>query len=419
MWRDIIIDPVIIVDLRKRFVKEVNSQSVQLVELCQSLVQRPSENPPGDERAVAELVAKELISLGFEVELVEANPKRVNALAILKGSGGGRNILFNGHMDTVPIGDRGLWTVDPLQGVVQNGWILGRGAGDMKGALASIITASRALQRSRINLRGDLLIHAVADEETGGRFGTRYLVEKGFVTRKKADMAVVMEGSTYDRRVYFRSAVGGLLWLEIVTKGRACHSSRPEEGINAVVKMAKILLTLDKHKCKHKPHRLLPSPTVAPGTMIKGGTKENIIPESCTAIVDIRAVPGMTQENILGEVGAILEGLKIEDPELKAEMRPKYWWPPAEPSESEEVFKIAKSAAEYVVGYDVTARGGPGSVDSSWLVETSRIPTVTFGPGDQRLTRTHGSDERVEIDKLVDFAKIYGLMAMEACGVVK
>jgi len=403
--------------LKEDFMGRVDSLSGELVDLTRELISIPSVNPPGDESGVAELVSERLSALGFDVELVEPRPKRVNTLGTLRGAGGGRSLLYNGHYDTVPAGSLEFWSVDPFAGAVKEGRIYGRGAGDMKGSIASAIIAARALDEAGVRLRGDLLIHAVADEETGSEHGTRHLVEAGHESRDKVDMAVVGEGSVYKDRIYVRTAVRGLHWFRIVTRGKAVHSSRPQEGVNAVLKMCKVLLALDEHRFGFTPHGLLPDPTVAPGTLIEGGTKENVIPELCEAVCDVRVVPGMTSEGILDEVRSVIDALREADPAIDAEVSSVFWWPPSEIPTSEPVFKIARNAVKAAVGYELRPRGTSGSNDTAWLTNIAGVPALAFGPGDNYMSGAHGADEWVSIDRLVEFAKIYGLMAMEACGV--
>jgi len=402
--------------LQERFLGKVGSLSDDLVKLTRDMIRIPSENPPGNETEISELVKEKLASLGFDVELVEPAPKRVNALGVLQGKGGGGNFLFNGHYDTVPVGNLEFWSVDPHEGVIKDWRIYGRGSGDEKGAIASAIIAARALGEIGARLKGNFLIHAVADEETGSKHGTRYLVEKGYESTKNVDMAVVGEASVYNSKIYARTAVRGLQWIKVVVRGKAVHGSRPQEGINAVLNMCKILLALNEHKFTAKPHPLLPEPTVAPGTVIKGGIKENVIPELCEATCDIRIIPSMTSEGVLQEVRAVIDSLKQKDPTINAEVTSTSWWPPSEISTSEEVFKIAKNATRNVAGYELTPRGFTGSNDTSWLTNVARIPAMAFGPGDNYMSGTHGPDEWVSIDRLLDFAKIYGLMVIEACG---
>jgi succinyl-diaminopimelate desuccinylase len=398
-----------------KFLQHVDSLSRELVNLTQELVQRKSENPPGDERAVSELVASEFHELGLHVEQIEAQPNRINTIGILRGAGDGHSLLFNGHHDTVPIGDINNWSVEPYSGTPSNGWLLGRGTADEKGSIAAVLTTVHALRDCGIQLSGDLQIHAVADEETGSRYGTQHLIQKGYVN---ADMAVVMEGSTLNQQIHVRTAIRGLHWVEVITKGKAAHSSRPRAGASAVLAMARILLALDQHNFKHTPHALLPSPTIAAGTMISGGINENIIPDSCRAICDIRTIPGMTEAQILDEVRKIIWDTMKTYPDISIELNTRHWWPSSEISEDEEVVTLAKKATETVVGYQLKPIGTAGSNDAPYLNTLANIPTIAFGPGDQVLSRTHGANERVEIQNLINFTKIYGLMAMNACGVV-
>ncbi len=400
--------------LQAKYFEKVDALSSGLVELTRDMIRIPSENPPGDERAISGLVSDRLEALGFDVESVEPEPMRVNTLGTMKGTGGGRNFLFNGHYDTVPTGDLDFWSVDPYEALVEDGRIYGRGSGDMKGAIASAIIAAKALDEAGIRLKGDFAIHAVADEEFFGRYGTKYLAEKGFVNSKTVDMAVVGEGSVEDDIIRARTAVRGRVLVNLMVRGKSAHSSRPQNGINAVLKMGKLLLAIDNHGFNFPPHPLLPAPTIAPGTVIKGGTKDNVIPELCEAICDVRIVPGMTVEGVLEEVRSVVKELRAQDPEMEVEVSSPLNKPPSEIPTSEELFKVADRAVRATVGYELRPVGTSGSNDTSWLTTIAKIPAMAFGPGG---ANAHGADEWASIEMLVDFAKIYGLMAMEICGV--
>jgi acetylornithine deacetylase/succinyl-diaminopimelate desuccinylase family protein len=400
--------------VQSKFLEKIDALTPELIELTRRLVQTPSENPPGDERGVSGVVSERLEALGFNVDLVESEPRRVNTLGKLEGSGGGRNFLFNGHYDTVPIGDLDFWSVDPFGGLVKESRIYGRGSGDMKGAIASAIIAAKALGEAEIGLKGDFMIHGVADEETFGRYGTRYLADNGYVSPGNVDMAVVGEGSMKDERIHARTAVRGRILVNLKVRGKSAHSSRPQDGVNAVLKMSRVLLAIDAHSFDFPPHQLLPAPTIAPGTVIKGGTKGNVIPELCEAISDVRIVPGMTVEGVLGEIQGIVDGLREDDPVLDVEISSPLNKPPSEIPASHELFQVADKAVRAVAGYELKPVGTSGSNDTSWLTTIAGIPAMAFGPGGGG---AHGADEWTSIDMLVDFAKIYGLMAIGICGV--
>jgi len=153
----------------------------------------------------------------------------------------GKPVLhLNGHYDVVPVGVG--WTVDPFAGTVRDGMLFGRGASDMKGGVASMIMTAIVLKRFGINLKGSLFFSAVPDEETGGAAGTGYLVGKGY---GKADMAIVPEPDKLDMvTIGYR----GAQWVEITSHGKAAHGGMPHLGVNAVEKMAKVIMRLQNLK---------------------------------------------------------------------------------------------------------------------------------------------------------------------------
>lgn len=403
-------------NLSKEFMDKVNSLSDELVDLLRGMVQRPSENPPGDERAVVEYITSKMSSYGLDAVKVEAKPKRVNAVGALPGTGENKAFLYNGHIDTVPAGNLEFWSVDPYEGVIKDGRMYGRATGDMKGAAACALIAARALDEVGIQLKGDFLIHCVADEETGSTFGTRYLIDQGYATKDKVAMAVCGEGSVHDDKIYAQLAIFGTYDLDIIVRGKSAHGSRPQEGINAVLKMSKILLALNNHQFRFTPHPLLPDPTHLVGAVIEGGIKRGVVPELCTSTFHIRAVPGMSHQGILEEINGVIMALKKEDPELNVELVPGRWREPSEMSTNDELFKIAAKVVKTVKDYELHSYPFSGWNDTV-LLRATGIPTIVLGPADIPAYGGHGPDEWVSIDRLIDFAKIYGLMAMNICGI--
>ena len=397
--------------IKKQLIDEIERLHNDIIRYTQDMVRIPSENPPGNEAAVSDYVSELLASLGFDVDQVESKPNRVNTLGVLNGTGGGKTLLWNGHYDTVPVGNLDYWTVDPFGGEVKDGRIYGRGSGDMKGAIASAIVAAKALSNISIRLKGDLHLYAVADEEFFGRYGTKYLCEKGYVNG--VDAAIVGEASTRDGKILARPAVRGRTLVKIHVKGRSAHSSRPEMGVNAVLKMSKVLLAIDETKFSFPRHWLLPDPTIAPGTTIMGGTKDNIIPEDCEAICDVRTVPGMDPEQVIQDIGTVVYGLKNSDPELDVSVESPLNKPPSEISLDHPLYKSAAKATEQVVGYQLEPLGASGSNDTSYLTNLAGVPAMAFGPGGGN---AHAPDEWANVETLVVFAKIYGLMMLDICG---
>ncbi|MBA7687591.1 N-formyl-4-amino-5-aminomethyl-2-methylpyrimidine deformylase [subsurface metagenome] len=405
--------------LKEEFMDKVDSLSDELVELLRGMIQRPSENPPGNESEVADFILSKMTAFGLDAKSVEPKPNRVNALGTLHGTGEKKAFLYNGHIDVVPAGNLELWSVDPYEGVVKEGRVYGRGTGDMKGASACALIAAKALKEAGIQLNGDFLIHCVADEERGSTYGTKHLIEKGHETPEKVAMAVVGEGSVHEDKIYTQLAIPGSISLRIIVKGKAAHGSRPWEGVNAVVKMSKIILALNEHRLSFSSHPLLPDPSVIIGRSYKVERDGSSIPMYAESTYSVRSVPGMTIESVSVEVNQVIEDLKVKDPEIDAEILPGRYGEPSTPlntPESEKLFKIADNAVRTAMGYELKPYQFGGGNDTR-LLRKIGIPTIVMGPADIFRYGGHRPNEWVSIDRLVDFAKIYGLMAMEVCGV--
>ncbi|MEM3811492.1 MAG: M20/M25/M40 family metallo-hydrolase, partial [Thermoplasmata archaeon] len=224
----------------------------RIVSLTLDLIRAKSENPPGNEEVVADIIENRLKNY-LSFERIEVSESRVNLIF-----GTGEDIVFNGHMDTVPIGVG--WVHDPT-GEVFNGRIYGRGSSDMKGALATIIVAIEEIidsgQKEKLK---KCKFAFVADEEAGGNFGTKSIIGK-----IKGKYGVVMEGSVNSGIVYIRPGVRGSLWIELVSYGKSAHASNPAGGVNAILNLADLLVSLKNVNFKFEKHPYLPSPTISIG----------------------------------------------------------------------------------------------------------------------------------------------------------
>ena len=207
----------------------------EVVKLTQNLVRIPSHKEvPTREKEVSDYIYKYCRENGLEVEYQNVDGSRKNVNIYLKGQGRGKTILFNGHTDTVPPYQM---IIDPYKGEVKDGFLWGRGSNDMKGALASMITAALAIKRRGEKLPGDIIISAVVGEEEKSE-GTEMLVMSGV----KADGAVVGEPSNYEYAIGHR----GLEWLEIKFYGKAAHGGVPKEGLNAISMASKFIEEVEK-----------------------------------------------------------------------------------------------------------------------------------------------------------------------------
>lgn len=372
----------------------------RMLATAKDLVSSPSVNPPGDERAVAAVVRAKLEELSVrEVSLLEAAERRVSVTGRW-GRPGGRVLAWNGHIDVVPTGAESDWTRPPFEPYLADGRLYGRGSVDMKGSVACALAAIETIAAAGLSLDGELLLLIGADEETGGHHGAAYLLEQGL--GQGVDAAICGEGTDLDLFV----AAKGLLWLELVVRGRSSHASRPELGTNAVAGMGRVLALLEGWRPAVPDHPLLGAPTLAP-TMVQGGLKENLIPDECRLRIDRRLLPGETSESAIAELETLLEEARREG--IEVEVNELSYWAPSEIDAEEEIVAVARRAVIAGSGREPAVGGTTGATDARHLINTGGIPTLLFGPGS--IDQAHTVDEWVEVEQLelatVAFALVF------------
>jgi acetylornithine deacetylase/succinyl-diaminopimelate desuccinylase family protein len=384
-------------------VAEMIEKSV-VTDLLRNLIKIPSLNPPGEETAVAKYIVEWSRDRGLAAELREAAPGRSNAIVTVEGKGGRRDgptLLFNGHMDVVQVGQG--WTFDPFGGEVKGDLVYGRGACDMKAGLAAMLASAKAIADSGVEFTGKLIIACVVDEEGPG-VGTQHLLKNGIT----ADYAVIGEPTS----LVVVTASKGDVTFEIKTSGKAAHSSRPEEGVNAITKMRRIMDGIDKYSkmVGTKTHPILGHPTVSID-LIEGGVSPWIIPESCRIVVDRRMVPGETFGRVKTELATLVEELQDQDKEVKLELSYIQADEPVEISRSEQIVKTLVEAATGILGRNAEVGGLSGTTDARFIVNQAKIPTVIFGPGS--LSQAHKPNEYVSANETHLAAKIYATAALQ------
>lgn len=384
----------------------VNPQKT--MDLLKNLISINSVNPslvPGarGEREIADFLGQYCRDLGLQVELQEVAPGRPNVIAILKGKDPvrGRSLILNGHTDTVDVAGM---TIDPLVPRIEDGKVYGRGAVDMKGGLASMIGAVTALIDSGVELLGDVIIAAVVDEEYAS-IGT-----EGLVKKYKADAAMVAEPTDLQIHTCHR----GFAWARIETHGRAAHGSRPAEGIDAITKMGKVLLELDRLQNEILPgrrHPVLGAPSVH-ASIINGGRELSTYPELCTLQLERRTIPGETPEDVRLELEVLCDRLAARDPQFKAGVEVFFNRPPYEISVDAPIVRSLHGAYRKTSGVDPVYGGMSAWMDSAVLWEAG-IPAVIFGPGGQGL---HAAVEFVYADQVLAAARIMAETIADFCG---
>jgi acetylornithine deacetylase len=376
-----------------------------LLDTLQKLVQINSVNPeldpkaPGEEK-IGSLIARTLEDLGLEPEIENLKPGRVNVTAVVKGSGNGRSLMINGHMDTVGVGNM----KEPFSGDVSDGRLYGRGAMDMKGGLAAALSMVKALTDNSIQLAGDLVVAFVADEEYAST-GTERLVE-----RYQTDAAIVTEPTGLDICLAHK----GFGLFEFSTKGRAAHGSQPEKGIDANRHMGWIMRELDQMSQKLESstpsHTLLGFPSLHI-PVIKGGQEPFTYAEECRMKVERRTLPGEQCDAVLSELNTVIENLSSQSRDFQSEVKTLLWRNPYEIDTNNEIVTALFESVQEVTGKEPSFIGHPWWEDSGLLAEAG-MDTVIIGPKGSGL---HTKEEWVDIQSVKDLAQILVQLALNFC----
>ncbi|MBY9014245.1 MAG: ArgE/DapE family deacylase [Candidatus Lokiarchaeota archaeon] len=428
------------------------------IEFLRKLIQSDSVNPPGNEKNVALAIKDFLKDVHIKTDIFPFGDNRANLIAYLNENFKGKNLLYNGHMDVVPPGSETDWKYPPFSALVKrNKFMYGRGTSDMKSGLAAMVIALKVLKELNFDLTGNLILNAVADEETGGKFGTGWCIDNP-LKPIKFNFAVIGE-STGLSPLPKAILVGekGHLIIKIRTNGISGHSSMPAMSKNAIYMMSEIIENLDKvdeYIPKSKPpikldklKKLLavtfPSKDVFDNilneqselesllqslisyskalTMIKGGIKENVIPDSCEAVLDVRLLPGQQVEPIIEALKKLIRddlGYLVKDDstspsqkvfveiEIVTASEGSYWENWEESEELNEFYELVEKLYEKKPFYFLL----PASADAHYMRNDGYCPqTILFGPGKGRTA--HAIDENIEILDFIRAIKVYAIFA--------
>ena len=435
-----------------QLLKEVEDEVTRFLS---DLIRINTTNPPGNETAAARYLTENLSREGFECELFESAPERGNVITRLKGTGEKPSLLLLSHLDVV-VADAEEWSVDPFAGVVKDDFVWGRGALDMKGMTAIEVMVLKLLKRNEVELKGDVVLAATADEEQGGLSGVDYLLHN--YPEKIFAPYVLNEGGglafpTQSGNVFtVQTAEKGILWFKVKAKGTPGHGSMPNVADNAIMRMNKIIEKLGNHRSRvalipsvkrfleeiarkdaalrEQLTRLLVNPeladdildelvktspqlaeeirprlrmTITP-TIIRGGVKENVIPCESETVFDCRILPGQEPSQTIGLIKGLLgqvdeeklvfEGLQIQEPSESTPETPLY-------------DAISGVLREFEPNCGVTPMLTTGGTDSRFFRKKGSIcygfqpmhpEEVTSG---KVVKREHGIDERISIENLV------------------
>jgi succinyl-diaminopimelate desuccinylase len=375
-----------------------NSQ--EAIKFLQDMLRLVSVNPPGEEEAVAELIARRFEDVpNCSVELVSLAPGRSNVEIVLKAANpSAPPLLLTGHLDTVAPGDLSNWTHDPFAAELVDGKIFGRGASDMKGGVAAMVLALEALGREKAELAADVIFLGTVGEEVDSA-GARHFFDRG---RTEGVGAVVVGEPTAGDLI---PAHKGALWLRLSTKGRTAHGSTPELGVNAIQHMFRLVEQLEEQlELAAPPHPLLRPPSMAL-TTFGGGVQTNVIPDRSQATLDIRTVPGLEHETILRKVNQVIERLSQKIPDFSAQVEVLNDRPPISTPPQAELITVAQAVYRDVTGREPKLRAANYYTDASALSVAAQIPTLIYGPGDDRLA--HQPDEFVTVVDYLESIRFY------------
>jgi len=377
----------------------------ETLELVRKLISIDSVNPDlvhgaAGEREIAEYIHAYLSRIGLDARFqYTTRENRPNVIGILHGSGGGKSLMLNGHMDTVGV----VGMKQPFVGEYRDGRVYGRGAFDMKGALAAMLLATKSIKESGTQLRGNLILTAVVDEEYAS-IGTEEVVKE-----YKADGALLLEATDLKICVAHK----GFAWVDVETSGIAAHGSRPDLGVDAIVNMGRFLAELGELENRLRQgsgHPLLGTGSVH-ASLVRGGRELSTYPDNCLLQLERRTLPGETKETISKEIQSIINKLRSDD-RFEASYRITLVRDAWEAEQNSEVIAAVSNCI-----FNHTGRSSEKTVDWGWMdssmLQKAGIPCAIFGPGG---FDAHGMNEYVDLNQVVECADILVDVINTFCG---
>ena len=372
-----------------------------VVEMTSRSIQFDTTNPPGSEGALCRYFASILGDVGIESTLLDHGADRSSLVARIRGRGTRPGLLLTGHLDVVGRGDR-PWRHDPWAGEVSGGRVYGRGASDMKGAVATMVAVVRAIKQIEDSLEGDLVLALTAGEETDS-LGADAMLFAGLLNGLNG----VIIGEPTDLDVYI--AEKGNFWVEITTTGRTAHASMPELGHNAIADMAAIVSAIEVFQFEESPDPLLGGPTLSIGT-IRGGVRPNVVPDGCGIEIDLRTIPRQSIKKVIADLRAVVARVSASRADIQAQVRLIQGREAVATDPTDPLVDEIVAAVGDIMGSRPVPTGATYSTDGAVLVPGLRIPMVICGPGVRAMA--HQTDEYIEIAAMKRAADIYALCAL-------
>lgn len=407
----------------------IDQNKTEAFQFLQKLVQQPSVQ--GNEKSAQDLMIQRLEYSGFKVDSWDLTPEEMatspyfvssrtdfenspNVVGTLKGTGGGKSIIFNGHIDVVPAGDLNKWTRDPFSGHIENGRIYGRGTTDMKGGTLSLLMAIEAIIHSGIRLKGDVLFQSVIEEESGGA-GSLDTLLKNYT----ADAVLIPEPT--QMKLFVKQQ--GSLWFRITIEGTSAHGGTRYEGVSAIEKAWEVhaaILKLEKlrnSKISDPLYANTPIPVPINVGKITGGNWPSSVPDLVVIEGRFGVNPDETIEQAKNDLEICIQQLSIQDDWFeKHPAQLEFFgaqWLPNSLDQAHEFSQTMITAFEKTMGVKPIIEASPWGTDAGLYGNIANIPALVIGPGVTKMA--HYPDEYIELDKMVEAAKIFARLLILWC----
>jgi len=413
----------------QRVVEQVEKNQEKIMGFLSDLIAHQSI--PLHEREIQQLICKKLESMNLEVDIWEPDwdglkkhpgyvpvekgyENRPNVVGVYRGTGGGRSLLLNGHVDVVPATPED-WDTDPWQAKIKDEKLYGRGASDMKSGLASMTWALEAVLQAGLKPKGDIFLQYVVDEEYSGN-GTIACIQRGYI----ADAGISCEAGDLE----IQPATTGSMWFKIEVKGKSASMSRRWEAVSAVEKgyfICEVIKTFEKQRIETVSHPLYPDPKGSLACFVgqfNAGTYPSAPPASCTIRGRMGALPGEDPKQAQQQfIDFILEAcendpwLKENPPDIKFE---GYYAEPAEIPPDHPICRELAESFEQIMKQPAVIKGHDGAADTRFLIKYGSTPTPIFGPG--TITQMHADNEWVRVADLMSVTKVLAVTILNWCG---
>lgn len=412
-------------ELKQKVIAAVEAQKEDLLTLCSQLIQIDSTNPPGDTTEITKYIQSYLERFGMKVDIHESAPLQYNIISKY-GSEEGKKLIYCGHTDVVPVGNLDNWDFDPFSGAIKDGYLLGRGASDMKAGLGGLLFATTLMKQLDIALPGEVILAIVPDEETGGENGVPWLLNNGLVT---GDGCLIAEPSSK-----YNPTIGqkGSYWFKLEVYGQPGHGSlSPILGGNAIVDMLKAieriqaLFTLEfalpeeveslvaiskRYMREVEKEREAFQPILDHISCnigkIQGGTKANVVPESCMVEIDCRLPFGVSEDFVTEYIERELNELGISYKLERFGFRSEANYTSAD----DPVCRSIVDNIQEISGHEAYGVMQWASSDARHF-RAHDIPVLQYGPAE--LSTIHGYNERVQVDRIILATKVYAAAVID------